>query len=46
MDKGRLQNTTGGSVRFCVDAFVLNNYNRLELDGTAGQPPVEFWSSP
>ena len=37
---------TGGSVRFCPVSIVLNNDNRPEPDGTAGQPAVGFWSLP
>ena len=37
---------TGGSVRFRPVSFVLNNDNRPEPDGTAGQPAVGFWSRP
>ena len=35
-----------GFVRFWVVAFVINNDNRTEPDGTTGQPPVEFLSRP
>ena len=37
---------TCGSIWFRTMSFVVNNDNRLELDGTAGQPPVEFRSCP
>ena len=37
---------TGGSVRFRLVSIVLNNDNRPEPDGTAGQPAVGFWSRP
>ena len=37
---------TGGSVRFRPVSIVLNNDNRPEPDGTAGQPAVGFWSRP
>ena len=37
---------TGGSVRFRPVSIVLNNNNRPEPDGTAGQPAVGFWSRP
>ena len=37
---------TGGSVRFRTVSIVPNNDNRLEPDGTAGQPAVGFWSCP
>ena len=33
---------TGGSVRFHPVSIVLNNDNRPEPDGTAGQPAVGF----
>ena len=33
---------TGGSVRFRPVSIVLNNDNRPEPDGTAGQPAVGF----
>ena len=37
---------SGGSVRFRPVFIVLNNDNRPEPDGTAGQPAVGFWSRP
>ena len=37
---------TSGSVCFRPISIVLNNDNRPELDGTAGQPAVGFWSRP
>ena len=37
---------TGGSARFRPVSIVLNNDNRPEPDGTAGQPAVGFWSRP
>ena len=37
---------TVGSVLFHLVAIVLNNENHLELDGTAGQLAVGFWSHP
>ena len=37
---------TSGSVRFRPVSIVLNNDNRPEPDGTAGQPRVGFWSRP
>ena len=37
---------TGGSIWFLAVSIVLNNDNHVEPDGTAGQPPVEFWSRP
>ena len=37
--------STGGSVWFRLVSFVLNNSNCPELDGTAGEPPVNRWLS-
>ena len=37
---------TGGSAQFRPVSIVLNNDNRPEPDGTAGQPAVGFWSRP
>ena len=37
---------TGGSVRFRPVSIVLNNDNRPEPNGTAGQPAVGFWNRP
>ena len=36
----------GGFVRFRPVSIVLNNDNRPEPKGTAGQPAVGFWSRP
>ena len=40
--KGRLKDSTGGSVRFWAVGIVKNNRIRPKLGGTAGQPGVGF----
>ena len=43
---GRNRRSTSSSVRFQPVSIVLNNDNRPEPEGTAGQPAVGFWSCP
>ena len=46
MCKGQLQNPTACWLAVPAGSIVLNNDNLPELDRTAGQPAVEFWSRP